>query len=224
LESGRPSGSAERGNLAGAADNGRSRMPDAHRDREHSLMADQRRFTGRQLTIMVVAIAVAAIAAPAGVLAATATSVRLVDGSNPHHAATVSKHGAVSVAVAGTPMTTTVLPASAFSISTNTADKLLIKAPCGTKFAISSLTLDNAGAPAGAGINLVTIGAHGIASTGDELALQLGANQQQQLTFPQPFLLRPAALAKGNACKSEQLFEDGGAATSTFIVVGYRTH
>ena len=61
-------------------------------------MDKQRRFSGGQVTTIIVALAVVAVGTPATVFAATGTSVRLVDGSNSHHAASVSKSGALKVA------------------------------------------------------------------------------------------------------------------------------
>jgi hypothetical protein len=183
-------------------------------------MDEQRRFSGRHVTIIVVAIAVAAIGAPAGVMAATGTSVRLVDGSNPHHAAKVSR-GALSVAVAGHPGVTNAVPAGAFSFSTSAGNKLILKTGCRTSFAITSFSLETDGSATGAGLNLVTVGTHTNSGPGDVLSLNPGANELRQLTFPQPFVLKPSPAAKGSTCKNEQLFEDGGTGAD-FTVVGYR--
>jgi hypothetical protein len=186
-------------------------------------MDEQRRFTGRQVTIIVVALAVAAIGAPAGVMAATGTSVRLVDRTNPHHAAAVSKAGAVSVAVTGHPGVTSVLPAGSFSFTTSDGNKLILKTACKTSFAITSLSLETVGSATGAALNLLTIGTHANSGPGDVLALNPGANELRQLTFPQPFVLKPAPAPAGSTCKSEELFEDGGAGAA-YTVVGYRVH
>jgi hypothetical protein len=186
-------------------------------------MDEQRRFTGRQVTIIVVALAVAAIGAPAGVMAATGTSVRLVDRTNPHHAAAVSKAGALSVAVTGHPGVTNVLPAGSFSFSTSDGNKLILKTACKTTFAITSFAVETGSSASSAGLNLVTVGTHANSATGDILSLIPGANELRQLTFPQPFVLKPARAAAGSTCKSEELFEDGGS-DAHVTVAGYRLH
>jgi len=184
-------------------------------------MDDKRRLTGRQVTIIVVAIAVAAIGAPAGVLAASGTSVRLVDRSNSHHAAAVSKKGAVSVAVKGTPAVSSAIPAGAFTYSVSSANVSLDKTTCGTKFAITSVSMTANTSPDDAGLAAVSVGTSGNSSTGDLIAIRAPTNDTRELTFPQPLVLNSGK--PGGKCKNVQLFEDGGG-NSTFTVVGYRFH
>ena len=184
-------------------------------------MNQQRRFSGGQVTTIVVALAVVAVGTPATVFAATGTSVRLVDGSNSHRAASVSKSGAVKVAVSGTSSVRTALPAEPFSVSTFDGNKLISTDPCGTKYAISSFSLTNLGGGSSAGVNPVTVGSTGDLS-GDVLALAPASGQSSELTFSQPLIVTPPSLPKGNVCKKIQLFEDGGGNGSVFTLVGYR--
>jgi len=53
-----------------------------------------RRVSGRQITVMVVAICAAVVLAPAGVVAATHSDVSIADAKHPSHTATVTKKGA----------------------------------------------------------------------------------------------------------------------------------
>lgn len=186
-------------------------------------MDEHRRFTGRQVTVIVVALAIAVIGAPAGVMAATGTSFRLVDGKNPHHAAAVSKHGALSVAITGHPGVTNAIPSGSFNISTEDGNKLIATTSCKTDFAISSFSLETFASPTGAGVDVVTVGTHGNSLTGDVISLDPGANEFRQLTFPQPFVIKPAKAPSGSTCTKEQLYEDGGTG-ATYTLVGYKIH
>jgi len=67
-------------------------------------MSKDRWVTGRQLTVMVVAICVAVVGAPAAVMASTASLTSIVDPVHPHEAAHVDKAGHLYVASAGQPI------------------------------------------------------------------------------------------------------------------------
>lgn len=174
-------------------------------------MSDRTRFTGRQVTVIVVAIAIAAIGTPAGVLAATGTSVRLV-GSNPHHPAAVSGTGALSVSVGQ--------PAAAFSVTLGGGNKLIKQAPCGTKFAVTTFSDTSNGSADAVGLNLVVVGSTSNGGIGDQLSLRAPTEDTRSLSFVQPFIVTPAKLAKGNTCKHLDLYEDGGI-DGEVSVVGY---
>jgi hypothetical protein len=61
-----------------------------------------RRFSGGQITTMVVATCAAVVMAPVGVVAAAHSSVSIADGKHPARQATVSSSGALSVKPTGT--------------------------------------------------------------------------------------------------------------------------
>ena len=67
----------------------------------------------------------------------------------------------------------------------------------------------------------MTVGSKGN-RLGDVLSLDPTDNQSAELTFPQPLIVTPPALPKGDVCKKVQLFEDGGGTGSVFTLVGYR--
>lgn len=91
------------------------------------MQESQRRFNGRQLTIMVVAVCAAVVLAPAGVLAASHTVVSIADGKHPSRTATVTTQGAQVVSgsvrlagtskVSGTVKDSPSLPGTPFSAS-----------------------------------------------------------------------------------------------------------
>jgi hypothetical protein len=58
------------------------------------MLQPSRRVSGRQITIMVVAICAAVVLAPAGVLAASHSDVSIADAKHPSHTATVTSKGA----------------------------------------------------------------------------------------------------------------------------------
>jgi hypothetical protein len=64
-------------------------------------MNGQHRVSGRQITVMVIAICLAAVLAPVGVFAATRSTVSIADGTHPSHLAHVTKSGAQVVNVTG---------------------------------------------------------------------------------------------------------------------------
>jgi hypothetical protein len=165
-------------------------------------MSDKGRFTGRQVTVIVVAIAIAA----------TGTSVRLI-GTNPHHTAAVSSTGSLSVSPGQ--------PTGAFSSALNGGNKLIKKAPCGTKFAITTFSDTSDGSRDDVGLNLVVVGTKANGGVGDQLSVQVPADDTRSLSYVQPFILKPAALAKGNTCEYIDLYEDGGI-DGEVSVVGYQ--
>jgi hypothetical protein len=65
-------------------------------------MSNEKRFSGRQITTIVVAVAVAIIAFPVGVLAATGTLVNITDPTNASHKAHVNSAGRLLVTADGT--------------------------------------------------------------------------------------------------------------------------
>ena len=77
------------------------------------------RFTGRQITIIVVASAVAVLAFPVGVMAATGTLVNITDPVHPAHKASVSVDGALKID--GTVVAQLAPPAMPWSYANNNA-------------------------------------------------------------------------------------------------------
>ena len=64
-------------------------------------MTSEKRFTGRQITTMVVALAIAIVGFPVGVWAATTTTVVIADPAHPARKAQVSSTGRLLVDAAG---------------------------------------------------------------------------------------------------------------------------
>jgi hypothetical protein len=125
-------------------------------------MSRTERFTGRQITVVVVAIAVAIISFPVGVYAAAITKVGIVDPSNTSRVAHVSG-GKLEVGDGSGALTVngTVLPYDAATVFTVfhdlTGGTPLVKSgvPAGSKIMITSITASNFGpSPASADIQL----------------------------------------------------------------------
>jgi hypothetical protein len=190
-------------------------------------MDQHRRFSGGQITVIIVAIAAVAVGTPATVLAATGTSVRIVDRSNAHHAVSVSKAGAMKVALAGTATVKSPLPAKSIDATSETASQIFSTDPCGSKYAISSFSVTNTGGGTEGSLEVSATGSNGSTSLVEyHLAtyLEPSTGQTEELTFPQPLVVSSPKLPKGYSCEKVQLRDGGGGADNVDTVVGFRIH
>jgi len=128
-------------------------------------VSKQHRLSGRQVTVIVVAVCAAVVLAPVGVFAASHSTFSLADGKHPSRLATVTKTGAQVVTVSGTPKvhlsgTSTVtavpgVPGKPFAASATTAsDTVSVDVPSGSHAVVQTvsvkITVDNSVTVAGA--------------------------------------------------------------------------
>lgn len=107
------------------------------------------RFTGRQITTIVVAIALTVVAFPVGVLAATGSLVNITDPTHPAYKARVSSVGALTVGdggrsltVDGTVVAQPAAPALPWSYANNNASGYYVVAgPTSQTINVTSLTV-----------------------------------------------------------------------------------
>jgi hypothetical protein len=124
-------------------------------------------LSGKQLTIIVVAVCGAVVLAPVGVMASSHSSISIVDAKHPSRTAVITKSGtqvvsgSVKVAgtstVKGTVTTTPALPGTPYSMTlTNTLDTATQTVPAGKHFRITTVTSSVLVAP-GVTVNHLTV-------------------------------------------------------------------
>jgi hypothetical protein len=153
-------------------------------------------FTGRQLTMIIVAIVVA-VAVPVGASAAVKGNPVFLTDANSGNRAGVDTNGNLKVQVAP-PNTQFSIPPIQLSIAAAGSD-LVKPDPSGTRYLISSFTVTN---PTN---NTIDIFLRSVASqttsngcrlplnqvsSADGPRLAVGPNSTQTLTFPQPYLIK----------------------------------
>jgi hypothetical protein len=140
-------------------------------------VSEHPRLSGRQITIMVVAVCGAVVLAPVGVFAASRSSVSIADGTHPSRLAEVTKKGAQVVTVTGTPTvkvtnlptvhaTVTAvpgLPGKPFAVTATTAsDTVSVTVPAGTHAVVQTIsvkiTVDNSVTLTGAEVTYTEAG------------------------------------------------------------------
>jgi len=129
-------------------------------------MSSDRRFTGRQLTVIVVALCATVVLTPVGVMASSHTIVSIGDGRHPSQTAAVTKAGAQVVtgavrltgtsAVKGTVSTKPGLPGTPYSVTVNTLDTNSQTVPAGKSFLVTSVSAEVA-VDAGANVRAFVI-------------------------------------------------------------------
>ena len=175
-------------------------------------MSDHQRLSGRQITIMVVAVCGALVLAPVGVFAASRSSVSVADGRHPSQLASVTKTGAQVMTVTGTPSVriagvpkvratvTTVagLPGTPFAKTASTAsDTVSITTPAGKHDVVQTIsvkiTVDNSVSLTGAEITYLEGGVlqrldfpTPKMATGDSLTNAVFGNTVAVTIYPDP--------------------------------------
>lgn len=169
------------------------------------------RLSGRQLVIVVVAICFAIVLAPAGVYAAAAAKVKIVDASNPSRAVKVDSGGRLQTSVSGSVTvsgnvkaavsgTVSALPAPPTSpvhregsLVAATSSVVGAVIPAGRNLAITSIQLMFLDAGGWNQVKLIQASPGGTCSTGGtllkviaNLRMSLNGDVNEQVTFPVP--------------------------------------
>jgi len=172
-------------------------------------VSDHQRLSGRQITIMVVAVCAALVLAPVGVFAASRSSVSVSDGKHPSQLAAVTKSGAQVMTVTGTPSvriagvpkvraTVAGLPGTPFAKTATTAsDTVSVTAPAGKHDVVQTIsvkiTVDNSVSLTGAEITYLEGGVlqrldfpTPKMATGDSLTNAVFGNTVALTIYPDP--------------------------------------
>jgi hypothetical protein len=185
-------------------------------------------LTGRQLTAIALAFALAIVLLPVGAAANAFISVFITDPTDTSHQARVDASGnlqvAGSVTVANAPKVQVAIPTGQFSeYVISTPWTVAGPDPAGTNYAITSVTFTNEGnAPAFGDLEALYGTTSDCETFSSQVRSVLGPVAQVlpgdtvHLDFPQPFVMNAASGA--NAC----LIAESGSAGVRGVVVGYR--
>lgn len=181
-------------------------------------MEQPRRFTGRQITVIVVAICVAVIAAPVGAIAATGSLVNITDPVTASHKARVTAIGALQTTNwAGVPSGYVDTQQGRFGIG----GQSLVQTSAGHRLAVTQVTVT----ANGTGTTALTLDNWIIPSTGSCAnptavafslrvlrTVNLPAGSTVQLTWDGPALYPPSPGTGKKACLNFVITQTGGGA------------